>query len=128
MKEGVSPRFHVDELESHPCAELDCPVAAHRWRLRRAQQIPKAARGVECHALRIEPLIVVEKVRKDALEFQANTFGDSNVLLDRRVQIPVGQAGEGTEPAVAGVYTQNRVAIVIECGLRILEDIDRQTA
>jgi hypothetical protein len=43
---------------------------------------------------------MVENVRKDALNFQANALRYSEILPDAEVHIPIGQSRETAEAAV----------------------------
>ena len=56
---------------------------------------------------------MVQNVREDTLKFQANALRYSDALLDAEVHIPVWQPSEGAKAAVASIYAQDRVTIVV---------------
>ena len=51
----------------------------------------------------IEPLIMVQDVSEDALDFYANALRYSDILLDAEVHIPVGQATDTASAAILGI-------------------------
>ena len=71
----------------------------------------KAAGVVETKVV-IGPLIMVQNVSEDALEFQVDALRHSDALLDAEVHIPVGQPTENSGAAIPGIYPQNWVTPV----------------
>ena len=64
----------------------------------------------------IGPLIVVEDVSEDALEFQVDALRHPDTLLDAEVHVPVRQPTENSSAAIPGVNPKNWVAPILGLG------------
>ena len=72
----------------------------------------------------IEPLIVIEHVRKNSLELQIDALRYPDDLLDAEVHIPVGQAIENACATIPAIQAQNRIPPIHRLGGAVLENVD----
>src|ERR1700722_13444999 len=96
------------KLEANAQAQLD----VSRLSLSQRSESTKAAGVVETQVV-IGPLVMIENVSEDALEFQVDALRHSDAILDAEVHIPVGQPTEDSSATVPAVYTQNWVTPVV---------------
>jgi hypothetical protein len=85
-------------LKANPQAQFDIS----RLSLAKSSERTKALDVVETKVI-IGPLIMVDHVSEDALEFQADAFRYTDILLDAEIHIPVGQPTEYSSAAVPGI-------------------------
>ena len=64
----------------------------------------------------IGPLIVVEDISEDTLEFQVDALRHSDTLPDAEVHVPVRQPTENPIAAIPGVNSKNWVTPILRLG------------
>ena len=86
------------KLEADTQTHLD----VSRLSLSQRSERTKAAGVVEAEVV-VGPLIMVENVSEDALEFQVDALRHSDALLNTEVHIPIGQPTENSSATVPAV-------------------------
>ena len=104
--------IQVDNLEADAKAQFDVSRLALATVRAEASESTEAAVVVETKEV-VGPLVMVEHVGEDALEFQADALGHPDVLLDAEVHIPEVQGVENSIAAVPVIDSQNRVTPVV---------------